>query len=99
MMEDWRDVVGWEGIYQVSDQGRVRRIKQGPGTKTGVLKASVSGNGYPMVSLCYDGRINKRTVHSLVAQAFFGPPPVGQEVNHKNTNRDDARLENLEYQV
>lgn len=51
-------------------------------------------NGYPIVSLY--GRI-RRTVHSLVLEAFMGPPPEGQQVRHKNGNRGDARLSNLAY--
>ena len=58
------------------------------------LKASPMQNGYPIVSLY--GRI-QRTVHSLVLEAFVGPSPAGMEVRHKNGNRGDARLDNLEY--
>ena len=75
--------------YEVSNLGRVRnRIKDK------IMKATVGSHGYPMVSL---GRDIKRTVHSLVAEAFLGPCPPGHEVRHSDDNRENPRLDNLCY--
>jgi hypothetical protein len=97
--EEWEDVVGYEGVYQVSDYGRVRRAAPGPGTWPGrVLKPGRAGRGYLTVDLSLDGRIERMYVHRLVAEAFFGPAPSPKhEVNHKNGVIDDNRVENLEW--
>jgi hypothetical protein len=95
--QQWRPVVGWEGFYQVSSLGQVQRTKRGPRTRPGlVLKPSLNST-YPHVSLHRDGKRAVRSVHALVAQAFLGLRPPGQEVNHKNGIKTDYRLVNLEW--
>jgi len=106
MRERWRAIVGFEGLYEVSDRGRVRSLdREYPqlsrwGTiyikkqKGKILRPGVASNGYWTVAL---GRGKTRTVHSLVAEAFIGPRPNGCEVRHKNDIRTDSRLCNLEY--
>ena len=99
MSEIWRDIPGWEKIYQVSNQGRVKRIASGPGAQAGRIKKSsnVEG-GYLMVKLSFINReIEHRLVHRLVLGAFVGLCPEGKETNHKNGIRTDNRLENLEW--
>lgn len=89
--ELWRPVVGYEGWYEVSDQGRVRRVFS-------PLKPQCGGTaGYPSVILSVRGAVRRLMVHRLVAEAFLGPCPPGHQVNHKDTNRRNARLDNLEY--
>lgn len=96
--ETWRDVVGYEGVYQVSDHGRVKRIAGGPGAKPGrILKLCADPLGYLYVNLYRSGKVRRQAVHRLVAEAFFGPPPEDQEVNHKNGNPSDNRIKNLEW--
>lgn len=95
--ELWLPVVGWEGWYEVSNMGRVRRIKPGQGTKADTLKQQMTGRGYPCVGLCRDGHAKRYPIHVLVANAFHGLRPDGYEPNHKNANRLDARPENLEW--
>ena len=88
MQEVWKAIPGYEGRYEVSDQGRVRSIN-----KLLVL-SSVSG-GYKGVSL---GKNNSKLVHRLVALAFIGAPPAGKRlVLHGNGDRVDNRLTNLRY--
>lgn len=95
--EIWRPVVGFEGYYSVSDQGRVRREKSVTFGKLGhILATPDRGNGYLVVSLCRDGRKRNESVHRVVAAAFIGPAD-GQEVNHINGVKSDNRLVNLEY--
>lgn len=98
-MEIWKDVVGYEGVYQVSNRGRVKRMKAGDNTWPGrILKSWIGDRGYLRVNLCQGGRASRLYVHRLVAIAFLGPPPSpDHEVNHKNGNKADPRPENLEW--
>lgn len=86
MIEQWRNVPRYEGRYQVSSFGAVRRV----GGK--MLKPSYY-RGYARVSL---GN-KQRTVHRIVAEAFIGPLLPGIKVNHKDGNKGNNRIENLEY--
>ena len=93
MMERWKDIPGYEGLYQVSDQGRVRYKKTG-----WILKQSKSKKGYITVTIKDNStKVGFRSVgvHRLVYAAFNDPIPEGMEVNHINQKRDDNRLENL----
>lgn len=98
MVEFWKPAPDYEDFYQVSDQGRVRRIAKGPHTHAGlILRPCDNGGGYACVALCRDGHAKTRTVHTLVAEVFLGPCPVGMEVNHKYGIKADNRLTELEY--
>lgn len=90
--EVWRDVVGWEGRYQVSDLGRVRSNKSNR-----VLKTYISDRGYPFLQLSKPGHRKAYAVHRLVAFAFLPPPSGDQQVNHINHHKLDARAQNLEW--
>jgi hypothetical protein len=97
-METWKPVVGWEDRYEVSDQGRVRRSCRGKSTFIGrIAKASLNSHGYPYVCLLREKRKHTLVVHKLVAIAFLGPYPAKKEVNHKDGDRTNAVLSNLEY--
>jgi hypothetical protein len=85
----WRDVVGFESLYEVSDRGQVRGLKRGR-----ILTASPV-NGYAHVILFKDGAAHNRYIHTLVLEAFVGPRPPGQEARHGNNNRFDNWLTNL----
>jgi len=99
--EAWRPVVGYEGYYEVSDQGRVRSLDQHgvdsrgrPKFRKGVtLKPSYAGTGYPHVVL----KGKSRNVHTLVMESFVGPRPEGMQVRHLDSNRANARADNLAY--
>lgn len=94
--EEWRDVVGYEGIYSVSNLGRVRRDKPYATTHVGRILPWYVIRNYPMVQLCNKGQ-KKLTVHKLVAEAFIGPRPQGYTVNHKDGNKMNPCADNLEY--
>ena len=95
--ETWRPVVGYEGLYVVSDRGRVRRCLTSRGSFTGRLLKATPSFGYPRVCLMKDRKRSDRFVHGLVMEAFIGPKPPGYEVHHKDGERDDPSIENLEY--
>lgn len=89
--EQWRDVPGWEGIYQVSDHGRVWSYK------TGIRKTPLDHHGRPHLSLTRDAQGVTRQVHVLVAAAFLGPCPEGLEVCHGDGDRTNNCVSNLRY--
>ncbi len=98
--EEWRAITepGFEGIYEVSSIGRVRRITDGGKYKAGrIFVGGHDSSGYPHVLLSNGKRVVTRKVHRLVAAAFLGPIPAGKQVNHKDRNRQNPRIENLEY--
>lgn len=88
-METWKPVVGHEGRYEVSSWGRVRNVARGR-----MLKPGLASNGYFTVAI---GKGNSRTTHSLVAEAFIGPRPVGMEVLHLDGIRANSHADNLRY--
>lgn len=103
MIEEWKDVKGYEGLYQVSNFGRVKslskivirgnRIKQP--LKERILKHGLSME-YPFVSL-HNGTAKLIKIHKLVAEAFIPNPENKRTVNHKNGIRSDNRACNLEW--
>ncbi len=91
MNEEWRSVVGYEGIYSVSSFGRVRSESRG------VLTPQVR-YGYPNVDLYRNGSVKRHVfIHKLVSAAFLGKRPKGHQVNHIDGVRGNCRVTNLEY--
>jgi hypothetical protein len=98
--EEWRDVPGYEGSYQVSDQGRVKSVERTIAHQSfpeRIMSQRLNKNGYPRVNLYESGKPRTRQVHQLVMETFVGPRPDGLEVCHGNGNPADNRLENLRY--
>lgn len=104
--ERWLPVPGFEGLYEVSDFGRVRsldRIVHPAGRSDGQTTRRIKGrvlkpgfnHGRPVVNLCSKSGGKHSLVHQLVLHAFVGPCPDGQECRHLNDNRQDNRLINL----
>lgn len=90
LIEEWKPILGYRLPYAVSSYGRVWSFFLGGR----YLKPGIASNGYPTVSL---GRGCTRTLPSLVAVAFLGPYPDKQEVRHKDGDRKNPRLDNLEW--
>ena len=88
-----KDVVGYEGIY-VIDGLRVISLKFG---KEKELKPVKSSKGYLIVCLCKDGKVKNYYVHRLIAEAYIPNPDNKPYINHKNGNKTDNRIENLEW--
>ena len=96
-MEVYRDVKGYEGLYQVSNLGNVKSLNYNRGGKERILKPSYSV-GYLKVSLCLNKAVKNRKIHQLVAEAFLNHKSCGHNlvVNHINFNKTDNRVDNLE---
>lgn len=96
--EEWRDVVGYEGVYSVSNVGRVRRDKAATCTQAGrLLKPSAHPFGYVCVVLSAGDQRKDCMAHVLVAAAFIGPRPDGMVINHIDSDPANNRPDNLEY--
>ena len=96
----WKAIPGYEGFYEVSDQGEVRALERmtrnGRVRKQRVLKPGYDRGGYLKIDLSRDNKQTSRTIHSLVTEAFLGPPN-GLQCRHENGIRNDNRLQNLNY--
>lgn len=98
--ERWRPIVGWEGLYDVSDRGRVRSYKKS-GTsavqKTPNMRKLLIGNhGYLSVNLSHNGYTKRYQVHRLVYRAFIGTIDDDKYIHHRDHDRTNAQLDNLE---
>lgn len=92
MCEVWKDVVGYEGLYQVSNIGNVKSLNNNC-----IRKPIKHRCGYLRVDLWRDGKMQNAYVHRLVAQAFIPNPENKAQVNHINGNKTDNRTDNLEW--
>ena len=102
--EVWKDIEGYEGLYQVSTCGNVKSLpkvrRNGTGTyiqKERLLKPSNTSTGYKKVELCKDGKRKGFKVHRLVAIAFIPNPDNKPEVNHIDGNKINNNIDNLEW--
>ena len=97
-METWKDIPNYEGKYMVSNIGNVKSLNFKNTKKEKILKTTIAKCGYYYITLCKDGVRKKKCNHQLVAITFLNHKPNGFEkvVNHKNFDKLDNRLENLE---
>ena len=90
-MEEWRDIEGYEGLYQVSNEGRVKSVRRNL-----ILKPS-NVRGYKYVTFSVGQKRFTKKIHRLVAEAFIPNPENKPYIDHINTNKDDNRVENLRW--
>ena len=98
--EIWRPIVGYEGLYEVSSYGRVRSLDRYDSNnhflKGRILKLCADKDGYLNVGLSSNNKVKKYKVHRLVAEVFIPNPNNLPQVNHKDENPSNNRVENLE---
>lgn len=92
MEEVWKDVVGYEGIYQVSNLGQLKNIKHNR-----LLTGAINRYGYVSVVLIKDKKVKNTRMHRLIAETFIPNPKNKNQVNHINGIKTDNRVENLEW--
>ena len=96
-MEVWKDIQGYEGLYQVSNLGNVRSLNWRNTGQVRNLYLKPQNRGYLQVELAKCGQKRGFTVHRLVAMAFVSGYAEGKVVNHINEDKRDNRAENLEW--
>ena len=103
MTEIWKDIKGYEGLYQVSNLGRVKSLDRIVHCKNGTIKfckgmiLHTFKNNYLFVRLSKDSTYKTKYIHKLVAQAFIPNPDDLPEINHKDENKLNNDINNLEW--
>jgi hypothetical protein len=92
MIDDFKPVKGYEGLYEVSNLGYVKGLKRNK-----ILAQSTKENGYKQVSLCKNGIIKSALVHIIVAEAFYERQSEHTQVNHKSKDKSNNHFMNLEF--
>ena len=95
-MEKWKDIPGYEGLYQISSCGRVKSLNYRQTGKEKILK-QITVNGYKLVNFCNNGKVKQYQVHRLVAQAFIPNPNNYPIINHIDEQPYNNFKENLEW--
>lgn len=93
----WKDIEGYEGLYQVSNTGKVRSLNYKGTGKKKIWKYAITVNTYKQIALCKNGEIKYYYIHRLVAQAFIPNPNNYPVVNHKDENKSNNVVWNLEW--
>ena len=105
MVYIWKDIKGYEGLYQVSDSGKVKSLTRKNIRRDGVVRIlkgkkinpKLSKHGYLFVTLSKNGKLKNMSIHRLVAVAFIDNSHNKMEVNHKDGNKLNNSVDNLEW--
>lgn len=90
--EKWKPIKNYESLYEVSDLGNIKSLKRNV-----ILKVRNDKNGYLVINLCKKGKTKTFKVHRLVAHEFIDNPLNKKEINHKDGNKQNNRVNNLEW--
>lgn len=97
MKEEYKDIEGYEGLYQVSNLGNVKSLDNDKERKDKILKPAKLKNGYLQVTLCKEGKRKIYKIHRLVAQTFIENPNNLPQINHKDEDKTNNHITNLEF--
>lgn len=99
MKEEWKDIKGFEGVYMISNYGRVLSLpRHGSHTTEPIIRSiSLTKDGYQKVRLLHCGKDTTARIHRLVAEAFVDNPDGKETVNHIDGNKENNRADNLEW--
>lgn len=97
MKEIWKDIPGWEGLYQVSNTGKVKSLNYHNTSEENYIKPEKIRRGYLRVGLSKNNKKIRYLVHRLVAEAFIPNPNNYPQVNHKDENPVNNSVDNLEW--
>lgn len=95
-MTTWKPITGFEGRYEVSDDGRVASLRYHQTNRRQELKP-YDARGYLIFVIQKNGKRFAKQAHAIVAETFISTRPEGKQINHKNGNKADNRLSNLEW--
>ena len=98
--EVWKDIKGYEGLYQINNFGKVKSLKKYAGRsfrKEKILKEYIDKDGYIKVILCKNNKTRFLSIHRLLAEAFIPNPNNFPQINHKDEDKSNNSLENLEW--
>lgn len=107
MQEIWKPITGYEGLYSVSNKGRIRSLTRKIPTRLGsartmivrgrIMRCEPQAATYRQVRLCRDGKCKTRTIHTLVAASFIGEHGAGKQVRHLDGDPLNCCVSNLCY--
>lgn len=104
MQEKWKYIKGYEGLYQASNLGRIKRLSKANKDKRSkeeiaehFIKGSIYNNKYTMINLCKNGIIKRKPLHRIIAELFVKNPNDKPYVNHLDGNPQNNKAENLEW--
>lgn len=99
-IEEWKPIAGYEGLYEVSNMGKVRSYQNfgnGLRKEPKVIKPSVNSYGYLCITLCKNRTHKNKSIHRIVAETFIKTDDMGLQIDHVNGIKTDNRVSNLEW--